>query len=146
MANTILNPRDPHNAHDGKQVSLVSLSLNGKYAVTYSEDDKSIEGWIVENSEPILDHEANVYKLPKEWTYIYEIKVNDSKIVCYSSYDNNIEIFQMSTEHQQIELNPPPESLVEYKINFKKEGNLVIFNNDKISIYHSKAAQIQTFV
>ncbi|CAG8508211.1 4233_t:CDS:2 [Rhizophagus irregularis] len=137
MANTILNPRDPHNAHDGKQVSLVSLSLNGKYAVTYSEDDKSIEGWIVENSEPILDHEANVYKLPKEWTYIYEIKVNDSKIVCYSSYDN-IEIFQMSTEHQQIELNPPPESLVEYKINFKKEGNLVIFNNDKISIYHSK--------
>ncbi|PKC68000.1 hypothetical protein RhiirA1_440871 [Rhizophagus irregularis] len=137
MANTILNPRDPHNAHDGKQVSLVSLSLNGKYAVTYSEDDKSIEGWIVENSELILDHEANVYKLPKEWTYIYEIKVNDSKIVCYSSYDN-IEIFQMSTEHQQIELNPPPESLVEYKINFKKEGNLVIFNNDKISIYHSK--------
>ncbi|PKY41347.1 hypothetical protein RhiirA4_454918 [Rhizophagus irregularis] len=131
------NPRDPHNAHNGKQVSLVSLSLNGKYVVTYSEDDKSIEGWIVENSEPILlDPEANVYKLPEVVNFITELKVND-KIVCYTYSDsNNINIFEMSTKNQQIKVNPPPENL-EFKINFKKDGNLIIFNNDKISIYHS---------
>ncbi|GBC19963.2 hypothetical protein GLOIN_2v1483183 [Rhizophagus irregularis DAOM 181602=DAOM 197198] len=88
------NPRDPHNAHNGKQVSLVSLSLN--------------------------DPEANVYKLPEVVNFITELKVND-KIVCYTySNSNNINIFEMSTKNQQI-----------------KDGDLLIFNNDKISIYHS---------
>ncbi|CAB4441887.1 unnamed protein product [Rhizophagus irregularis] len=141
MANTMVNPRDPHNAHDGKQVSLVSLSPNGKYIVTYSRDDKSIEGWIVKDSKLILDPEASVYKLQKNTIYEdnYEvISVYDSKIG-YFVYNYHIEIFRMSNENQQIELNPPPESLKSTKkINFKKNGDLILSNNSKILIYHSK--------
>jgi WD40 repeat protein len=90
------NSRDSHNAHNGKQVSLVSLSPNGTYVVTYSEDDNSIEGWIVKDSKLILHPQANVYKLDKN-THISDrvIKVNDSKIVCYVLRDE-FEIFQMS--------------------------------------------------
>ncbi|RGB32173.1 hypothetical protein C1646_670331 [Rhizophagus diaphanus] len=88
-------PRDSNNAHNGKQVSLVSLSPNGKYVITYSEDDKSIEGWIVKDSNLILDPEASVYNLPEESKYISDIKVNNSKIVCYIE-DIKMKVFQMS--------------------------------------------------
>ncbi|PKB93339.1 hypothetical protein RhiirA5_441574, partial [Rhizophagus irregularis] len=98
------------------------------------EDDKSIEGWIVD-SKLTLDPEASVYKLPKNWD-IAEIKVNDRKVVCYTKY-NSIKIFQMSNEHRQIELNPLPEMLW-HGINFKKNGDLILPNGYKISIYHSK--------
>jgi hypothetical protein len=124
------NPRDPHN---GKKVSLISLSPNGKYVVTYSKDDNSIEGWIVNDLELILDPEANAYKLPEESKNFYAIKVNDSKIGCYIEY-YGIKLFQMSNEHQQIKLNPPPK-VWQPRINFEKNGNLVIFNNDKILVY-----------
>jgi hypothetical protein len=127
------NPRDPHNAHNGKQISLVSLSPSGTHFVTYSYLDKSIEGWTVKGSKLILDPEANVYKLSEKWKDI-KIKVNDSKVVC--CYNDGVEIFLMSNEHQQIKLNPPSE-MQRPRINFNKNGDLVIFDNDKISIYHS---------
>ncbi|UZO15210.1 uncharacterized protein OCT59_006641 [Rhizophagus irregularis] len=129
------NPRDSNNAHNGNQVSSVSLSPNGKYVVTYSEDDKSIEGWIVKDSKLILDPEASVYKLPEGSKNISEIKVNDGKIV-YIAY--NI-IIQMSNKHQQIKLNPPPEGWWESKkINFKKNGDFIKFSRYEILIYRSK--------
>ncbi|CAB5374176.1 unnamed protein product [Rhizophagus irregularis] len=105
------NPRDPHSAHNGKQVFLVSLSPKGTYVVTYSEDDKSIEGWIIKDSNLILDPEASVYKLPRSG-YIRDIKVNDSKIVCFvnkmKEFVYHVEIFRMSNENQKFKLNPLP--------------------------------------
>jgi hypothetical protein len=57
--------RNPHGAHGGKKISSISVSPSGTYVITYSSDDKSIEGWIVENSNISLDPEADVYKLPE---------------------------------------------------------------------------------
>src|SRR4051794_5849858 len=57
--------RNPHGAHSGKEISLLSVSPSGTYVITYSSDDKSIEGWIVENNNISLDPEADVYKLPE---------------------------------------------------------------------------------
>lgn len=53
-------------------MTLISLSPNGTYAVTYSKDDNSIEGWVVKDSNLILDPEANVYKFTRNtklWLY-----------------------------------------------------------------------------
>ncbi|PKC65659.1 hypothetical protein RhiirA1_514095 [Rhizophagus irregularis] len=133
------NLRDSKNAHNGKRVSLVSLSPNGKYVVTYSEDDKSIEGWIVRDSKLNLDPETNVYELPRS-DYIHEIILNDSKTVCFGynyNYLHRVEIFQMSNEHQQIKLNPPPK-MSSPSINFRKNGDLILSHGSEISIYHSK--------
>ncbi|CAB5351320.1 unnamed protein product [Rhizophagus irregularis] len=124
----------PHN------VSLVSLSPDGKYVVTYSKDGESIEGWIVKDSNLILDRDYNV---PNYWD-IYEIKVNDSKVVCYTAY-YGIKVFHMTNKHQQIKLNPPPE-MSSPKINFKKNGDLIIFSKYKISIYRSKHDKMLSLV
>ncbi len=35
----------PHKAHKGKKISKVALSPNGKYVVTYNEENKSVVGW-----------------------------------------------------------------------------------------------------
>jgi hypothetical protein len=130
---TTHNSRDPHNAHNGKQVSLISLSPNGTYIVTYSNNDNSIEGWIVKDSKLILDPQVYAYKLPEKSEYIPSIKVNDSKIFCYNNF-YGVKVFQMSNEHEQIKLNPPPK--VRWPtIYLKNNGNLVIFDYDKILVY-----------
>ncbi|GET58058.1 hypothetical protein GLOIN_2v1781806 [Rhizophagus irregularis DAOM 181602=DAOM 197198] len=128
------NSRDPHHAHNGKQISLVSLSPNGTYIVTYSEDDKSIEGWIVDNSKLIPDSQVNV---PEESKKIFMIKVNDSKIVCFLCRRNHevcVEIFQISNEHRPFKLNPKLKKW-QPTIFFQKNGNLVINTSFKILIY-----------
>jgi hypothetical protein len=128
------NSRDPHNAHNGKQITLVSLSPNGKYVITYSRDDYSIEGWIVKDSTLILDSQVNVFKLER-LEYVKAIRVNDNKIVCLC-FCNDIEIFQMLNEHRQIKFNPPLPLFVFPKIRFEKNGNLSILSfYNKIFIY-----------
>ncbi|GBB84652.1 hypothetical protein RclHR1_11220001 [Rhizophagus clarus] len=141
------NKRDSHNAHNGKQVSKVALSPNGTYIVTFSGEDSSIEGWIVKDSKLILDPEANVYKfIPKRIDFISELKVNNSKIICYTTYYNNDEKnFQMSNEHRPIKLNPSPTSLLPtvtgrpadsisvYSTHDKMNDELVLMSSYKLS-------------
>ncbi|PKK79680.1 hypothetical protein RhiirC2_768869 [Rhizophagus irregularis] len=109
------NSRDPHHAHNGKQISLVSLSPNGTYIVTYSEDDKSIEGWIVDNSKLILDSQVNV---PEESKKNFMIKKS----------------FKFQNEHRPFKLNPKLKKW-QPTIFFQKNGNLVINTSFKILIY-----------
>ncbi|PKC75826.1 hypothetical protein RhiirA1_436022 [Rhizophagus irregularis] len=119
-------------AHNGEQISLVSLSPNGKYVVTYSYNDNSIEGWDVVNSKLILTFQKNV-KLPEESGFIDDIKINNSKIVCYV-LGSETNTFQMPNIESPIELNPPPK-MQRPRINFTKDGNLAIFDNNKILVY-----------
>ncbi|CAB4398774.1 unnamed protein product [Rhizophagus irregularis] len=128
-------------AHGGKKISSLSISPNGKYAVTYSIDDNTIEGWIVENSELILDPEINVYKLSEEPERPIIIKVNDSKTVCYY-YDwpviEKIVIFQMSNYHRPLEYNQTIKYSRYnpiYMIYFEKNGNLAMFRPNKLLVY-----------
>ncbi|GBC09542.1 hypothetical protein RclHR1_08970002 [Rhizophagus clarus] len=125
---SIYVPRDPHN---GGQISLVSLSLDGEYVVTYSYNDTSIEGWIVEGSKLTLEFQK--IELPKESGFINDIKVNNSKIVCYA-LGSETKTFPMPNINNSIKLNPPPK-VQRPRINFTKDGNLVIFDNNKILVY-----------
>ncbi|GBB87150.1 hypothetical protein RclHR1_01360021 [Rhizophagus clarus] len=134
-------PRDPNNAHNGEQISLVSLSPNGEYIVTYSEINNSIEGWVVETFGLILDPQMNVYNLPergKNKEKLKDIQINNSKIVCYT--DDGINCFKMSDGYRSIKLNPMPTKMWSPTIYFKKNGKLVIFEkeDDKISVYSTQ--------
>ncbi|GES84870.1 hypothetical protein GLOIN_2v1781806 [Rhizophagus clarus] len=105
-----------------------------------NENDKLIEGWIVEDSKLILDPQVNIYKLPDKWRRCTctAIKVNDSRIICYAlgGESDGLEIFKMSADgHQKIKLNPPRAVWLP-KIHLRKNGNLVIFNDhNEISVY-----------
>ena len=37
--------------HNGKTISKLEISMNGKYLVTYCEEDETIFGWNVEGIE-----------------------------------------------------------------------------------------------
>ncbi|CAI2184354.1 15594_t:CDS:2 [Funneliformis geosporum] len=50
----IINIDDNTTAHNGGQITLVSVSPNGKYVITYSSKDRSIEGWIVKENDSKL--------------------------------------------------------------------------------------------
>ncbi|GBB91184.1 hypothetical protein RclHR1_18340002 [Rhizophagus clarus] len=150
------NERNPSDAHKGKQISLVSLSPNGKCIVTYSEDDNSIERWIVKdpklsprekvnslspnNSKLCLQGKA--YELSKEeidklsaevstnllTDKIDFIKVNDYGTVCYS-YNSILIIVSMDINKVQIlELHHKPRWIY-----FNKDVRLV--NDSRISVY-----------
>jgi hypothetical protein len=134
--------RNEHIAHNGKHVSLISLSPSGTYAATYSEDDNSIEGWNVENSEHsklIQDH-SKTYKFLEESVYISTIKVNDDGIVCYTdSYGVEI-LSNKQIKKLNSEVRRP-------RINFTKNGDLkylVIFDNEKISIYDADKQNLKS--
>src|SRR5437016_7372804 len=117
----------PPDAHNVKQISLVSVSPSSTYVVTYSSEDKSIEGWIVNkddvgsnNSEDksiegrIVNKKVDgskwiqlkqdygaTKKLP---TKIVSIKVNDDKMVFCSITYNRYYFFQISNT-QPININ-----------------------------------------
>src|ERR1044071_10280533 len=87
--------------HNGKQISLISVSPNGTYVVTYSSEDNSIEGWIVNEQDskwiPLKrDPEVITYRITNnDNSELNEIKVNDNKIVSYV-WRGSMFIFQMS--------------------------------------------------
>uniref|UniRef100_U9UCI6 Uncharacterized protein n=1 Tax=Rhizophagus irregularis (strain DAOM 181602 / DAOM 197198 / MUCL 43194) TaxID=747089 RepID=U9UCI6_RHIID len=109
---------DPQKAHNGEQISLVSSSPNGRYVITYSYNDNSIEEWDVEDSKLVLKFRENV---------------NDSELVCYV-LGSEIKTFKMPNIKSPIRLNPPPK-MQRPRINFTKKGNLAIFDDNKILVY-----------
>ncbi|GBC16149.2 hypothetical protein GLOIN_2v1731430 [Rhizophagus irregularis DAOM 181602=DAOM 197198] len=98
---------DPQKAHNGEQISLVSSSPNGRYVITYSYNDNSIEEWDVEDSKLVLKFREN---------------------------GSEIKTFKMPNIKSPIRLNPPPK-MQRPRINFTKKGNLAIFDDNKILVY-----------
>ncbi|PKY55888.1 hypothetical protein RhiirA4_548963 [Rhizophagus irregularis] len=132
----------PRKAHNGEQISLVSLSPNGRYVVTYSYNDNSIEGWDVVNSKLVLTLEEINIKLPKESGFIDDIKINNSEIICYV-LGSETKTFQMPNIKSPIRLNPPPK-MQWPRINFTKNGNLAIFDNNKILVYSTHGKMLSS--
>ena len=49
--------------HNGNPISMIEISPNGKYLVTYSEDDETIVGWNVEYDEIIKEEKDDPKKI-----------------------------------------------------------------------------------
>ncbi|GET02375.1 hypothetical protein GLOIN_2v1790296 [Rhizophagus clarus] len=126
--------------HNNKPITKIGISPNGKYLVTYSEEDKSIVGWNIE------DKDESPLKLDKSGE-IDEICVSDDKELihsCYIQYHGPyIKIYDMKNNCQEIKLD-----LVKYNqyflFNSKSELilllNYELINYDEIYIYstHTK--------
>jgi len=77
--------------HNGKPIDMLEISMNGKYLVTYSEEDKTIVGWNVEKvkegkDEPVESREKCNYEpdsIVKLFSSIFHMSVSDKKILAY---------------------------------------------------------------
>ncbi|CAG8806090.1 20387_t:CDS:2, partial [Gigaspora margarita] len=94
--------------HNGKEVTELLLSPNNKYAVTYSEDDKSICGWQLD--QPFEQSENESYRL-KPFKFDCSINVegdlvavSNNRLAAISLYRKSIEIINLATT-KKIELN-----------------------------------------
>jgi len=68
--------------HNGNPISMIEISPNGKYLVTYSEDDETIVGWNVEYD-----------KIIKEKDNSMEEKDDDPKEIKDIKQDNTCEVY-----------------------------------------------------
>src|ERR1043166_3485563 len=92
-----IEPVEPHN---GKPITKLEVSPNGKYLVTYSESDRSIVGWDVKdidkepNGTEVLDMERlkpiTVLTVEIKSKYkLNQICVSDDRdLVCIYSYED----------------------------------------------------------
>src|SRR5947207_2885503 len=81
-------PTQPHNGNEIDQI-IVSQYMDDSYAVTYSEEDYSFRGWLV-NVEENGQQQPNVYfKLDKSYkSYKFKEFKLHKKILLFSHYYN----------------------------------------------------------
>ncbi|RIA87082.1 hypothetical protein C1645_828290, partial [Glomus cerebriforme] len=88
---------------------MIEVSPNGTYLVTFSEEDKSIIGWNVENVEDMDEGQLKPdyrYTIDHNLNYkgIQNICVSDDKKLAYIYY-SRLGIIDMNNDGQEIELN-----------------------------------------
>src|ERR1051325_10269535 len=95
-------------AHNGKEISSASVSPNGTYVVTYSKDDNSIEGWIVNEDDGLkwipLERDSGITLSRYDTLYA----VNDDKTVFIEYLSNTmyrLKALRLNECHQPIKLN-----------------------------------------
>lgn len=75
--------------HNGKQITLIEVSPNGCYLVTYSPEDNSIIGWNVEDiDEGQLKPDPNHHNIGNN-DKLTQLSVSDDKKIAYI-YDNKL--------------------------------------------------------
>ncbi|RGB23988.1 hypothetical protein C1646_773715 [Rhizophagus diaphanus] len=95
---------DIENPHNGKQITMIEVSLNGRYLVTYSPEDDSFVGWNVKgiyNKEGQLKPESNYHHIGNN-VKLKQLSVSNDKKIAYI-YDNKLKMINMNN-NQEIEL------------------------------------------
>ncbi|RIA87088.1 hypothetical protein C1645_828296 [Glomus cerebriforme] len=121
--------------HNGKPITMIEVSPNGTYLVTFSEEDKSIIGWNVENVEDTDEGQLKPdyhYTIHHNLGYegIQNICVSDDKKLAYI-YDkdkNYLRIIDMNNDGQKIALNLKflPYYLSHYYCTFNLKGEFIV--------------------
>ncbi|GBC03030.1 hypothetical protein RclHR1_04950002 [Rhizophagus clarus] len=121
--------------HNGKPITMMKVSPNGKYLVTYSKDDESIIGWNVVN----LDEgqlKPDYSRTHKGYHEIEEICVSDDKKLAYI-HDIYLEIININDD-QIIELNTKISHFKYHYCTFNSKCEFIFCNDVKSrhGIYH----------
>ncbi|PKY17651.1 hypothetical protein RhiirB3_468091 [Rhizophagus irregularis] len=121
--NNIINNK-PHN---GKPITEIETSPNGKYLVTYSEDDHSIVGWDVDKNQFKLEFSIKISD------QVGHIRISDDKRLAYIyatkklGESGKIKIYDMNND-QQIKLDCEFGDYYNY-CTFNLKNELILYNN-----------------
>uniref|UniRef100_U9U019 Uncharacterized protein n=1 Tax=Rhizophagus irregularis (strain DAOM 181602 / DAOM 197198 / MUCL 43194) TaxID=747089 RepID=U9U019_RHIID len=121
--------------HNGKPITIMRVSPNGKYLVTYSKDDESIVGWNIANVEE-GQLKSDYSRTHKGYHEIEEICVSDDKKLAYI-HDIYLEIIDINN-NQIIELNAKISHLKYHYCTFNLKGEFIFCNDvkNRHRIYH----------
>ncbi|SRR6266542_2363175 len=129
---------DQNIPHGGKKIYYLAVSPNGTYVVTYSKDDKSIVGWIIDKSdietaaigvEEDPDPEVDPLNVEED---VCDIKVSDNKVVFCQHNQANISIYKLKrTNH--------------IKIKFKYKGGAIYFIQNEEFVYCQPNSEILVY-
>ncbi|UZO24535.1 uncharacterized protein OCT59_016831 [Rhizophagus irregularis] len=92
-------------SHNGKPITIIETSPNENYLITYSEEDRSIVGWNVEDIDKVQLKFDKTVKIDEDNKYETEsLCVSDDKKLCriynISDYhhDGNIDVIDMNNK------------------------------------------------
>ncbi|UZO23571.1 uncharacterized protein OCT59_015904 [Rhizophagus irregularis] len=91
--------------HNGKPITTIAISPNEKYLITYSEKDRSIVGWNVEDKDKVQLKFDQTVKINED--EIICLCVSDDKKLAYinvNKYGYMINIIDMNNEDKKIAL------------------------------------------
>ncbi|RIA87805.1 hypothetical protein C1645_827225 [Glomus cerebriforme] len=144
--NIIKNDDKPQNdkPHNGKPITMIEISPNETYLVTFSEEDKSFIGWNVvyvkdmdefqlkpDDYHHIIDHEIDVRKIcvsdDKKLAYIYRKDNKENSI---------IEVINMKNYGQKIELDFAPFYFNSQYCCFNLKNEFILNGNNLQRIYY----------
>ncbi|EXX71950.1 hypothetical protein RirG_073900 [Rhizophagus irregularis DAOM 197198w] len=142
---------EPYEPHNGKPITRIEISLNEKYLITYSEEDRSIVGWNVEDINKIqLKFHQTVKTNEDNEDKKYEIKslcVSDYKKLAYitirhynDSTQYTITVIDMNNKDKKIAL-----SFNKYGANyctFNLKGEFILYS----SVYPGNCFDIQEII
>ncbi|PKY29472.1 hypothetical protein RhiirB3_391843 [Rhizophagus irregularis] len=132
---------DDDKSHNDKTITMIEISPNGKYLVTYSEEDHSIIGWNIEDVDEgqlKLDHTVEPVKLRKKEIEadLHKMCVSDDKklaCITFITYEYGSEkreilkIYNMNN-HQNIELDCHL-GYDYYYFTFNLKGELILYGD-----------------
>ncbi|PKC61010.1 hypothetical protein RhiirA1_425308 [Rhizophagus irregularis] len=78
--------------HNGKLITMIEISPNENYFITYSKVDRSIVGWNVENIDKVQPKFHQTVKIDeKDKCEIKSLCVSDDKKLAYIHYNGDFE-------------------------------------------------------
>ncbi|PKY57118.1 hypothetical protein RhiirA4_477964 [Rhizophagus irregularis] len=115
--------------HNGKPITMIEISPNEKYLITYSEEDRSIVGWNVEDMDKVQLKFDQTVKI--DGGIYNSLCVSDDKKLVYN---DAINIVDMNNKDKKIALSFDRQVLLEY-CTFNLKGEFILYSS--ISSIHS---------
>ncbi|CAI2177911.1 2752_t:CDS:2 [Funneliformis geosporum] len=146
--------------HEGSPITMIEISPNAKYIVTYSEEDKTIVGWNVKddkcklipdftiNSDKIFRNNKTDEVVANDEKTIFHMCVSDEKmlVLSYVEYGSHTEgnvndylnLIDMKDQDREMEL------YFEFGIdrfycNFNLNGEFILYNISKVSFFEDES-------
>ncbi|CAB4435065.1 unnamed protein product [Rhizophagus irregularis] len=115
--------------HNGKPITMIEISPNENYLITYSKKDHSIVGWNVEDKDKLQLKFDQTVKINKDYRHnrheITNLCVSDDKKLAYI-YSNNIIIIDMDNKDKKIALSFD-RKVYPYYCTFNLKGEFILY-------------------
>ncbi|PKC09618.1 hypothetical protein RhiirA5_415411, partial [Rhizophagus irregularis] len=126
---------EPHKPHNGKPITMIEISPNEKYLITYSEEDRSIVGWNVKDIDKVqlkFHKTVEIYRYIKRTAYDIYVRSlcvsDDKKLVGIYDHDNKKSfIIDMNNEDNKIALNLEIDAS-NYYCTFNSKGEFILYS------------------